>query len=99
MTNNTYDDFSQDYDRFVNWGSRLQAELPFVESRLKELGLPEGKTPAILDAACGTGMHAIELARRGYHAAGADLSSRMVEVAMQNARESSVNVIFQVGRI
>ena len=37
MTNNTYDDFSQDYDRFVNWDSRLQAEIPFVEARLSEL--------------------------------------------------------------
>jgi SAM-dependent methyltransferase len=68
MVNNTYDDFSQDYDRFVNWGSRLEAEIPFVEERLGELDLPKGQKPCVLDAACGTGMHAIELARRGYRA-------------------------------
>ena len=43
MPNNTYDDFSQDYDRFVNWDSRLQAEIPFVEARLSELDLPNGQ--------------------------------------------------------
>lgn len=94
MANNTYDDFSQDYDRFVNWESRLGAEIPFVETRLGELGLPKEQKSAILDAACGTGMHAIELARRGYRAAGADLSTKMVEKARENAAEASVDVVF-----
>ena len=95
MPNTTYDDFSQDYDRFVNWRSRLQAEIPFVETRLGELGQPEGVKPAILDAACGTGMHAIELARRGYRSAGADLSCLMVEKARLNANEAGVDVVFK----
>ena len=95
MANTTYDDFSQDYDRFVNWGSRLEAEIPFVEARLRELEQPESVKPTILDAACGTGMHAIELARRGYLAAGADLSRLMVEKARLNADESGVDVVFK----
>ena len=95
MTNNTYDDFSQDYDRFVNWDSRLQAEIPFVEARLSELDLTLDQKPAVLDAACGTGMHAIELARRGYRAAGADLSPRMVEKAQANAAEAGVEAVFK----
>jgi glycine/sarcosine N-methyltransferase len=95
MAANTYDDFSQDYDRFVNWDSRLNAEIPFVEARIGELKLPEGKKPAVLDAACGTGMHAIELARRGYTTAGADLSPKMVEMAMENAAKAGTNVIFK----
>ncbi|MDP2965222.1 MAG: class I SAM-dependent methyltransferase, partial [Pelolinea sp.] len=95
MANNTYDDFSQDYDRFVNWGTRLKAEIPFVEARLRELDQPEGVKPSILVAACGTGMHAIELAQRGYRAAGADLSRRMVEKARQNAAEAGADVIFK----
>lgn len=65
MPNNTYDDFSQDFDRFVNWDSRLQAEISFVEAWLSELDLTLDKKPSVLDAACGTGMHAIELAQRG----------------------------------
>ena len=95
MENNTYDDFSQDYDRFVNWDSRLQAEIPFVEARLSELNLQNDGKAAVLDAACGTGMHAIELARRGYRAAGADLSSGMVKIAQANAAEAGVEAVFK----
>ncbi|MBP1694600.1 MAG: hypothetical protein H6Q37_2483, partial [Chloroflexi bacterium] len=29
-----YDSFSSDYDRFVNWSSRLNFELPFIEECL-----------------------------------------------------------------
>ena len=67
MANTTYDDFSQDYDRFVNWGTRLEAEIPFIKARLRELDLTEGSKPSVLDAACGTGMHAIRLAQKGYN--------------------------------
>ena len=99
MTSNTYDDFSQDYDRFVNWDARLQAEIPFIEARLSELDLPLDQKAAVLDAACGTGMHAIELARRGYRAAGADLSPRMVEKAQKNAVEAGVEACVQARRV
>ena len=47
-----YDTFSTDYDRFVNWPSRLAAELPFIESQLEAAGARR-----VLDAACGTGQH------------------------------------------
>lgn len=92
MTKETYDDFSQDYDRFVNWDTRLKAEIPFIENRFRELGQPAGQPVHVLDAACGTGGHAIELARRGFAVAGADLSPKMVKKAAQNAREAGVEV-------
>lgn len=95
MSKTPYDDFSDDYDRFVNWGSRLSAEIPFMEARLGELGMPQGVMPAVLDAACGTGMHAIELARHAYRTAGADLSRPMVEKAQLNAEKAGVEVLFK----
>lgn len=69
-----------DYDRFVNWQSRLAYELPFIEEQLAAVGAKR-----LLDAACGTGMHAIALAQRGYRVVGADLSPAMVERARMNA--------------
>ena len=79
-----YEDFSADYDRFVDWPSRLAMELPFIERQLQ--AVKEGDHPVrVLDAACGTGMHAIALAQRGHVAAGADLSAAMIERARQNA--------------
>lgn len=75
-----YDPFSADYDRFVNWEGRLAYELPFIEQQLTASGARR-----ILDAACGTGMHAIALAQRGYDVTGADLSVGMIERARENA--------------
>jgi glycine/sarcosine N-methyltransferase len=86
-----YDAFSSDYDRFVNWPSRLAYELPFIEQHLQRQGAVR-----ILDTACGTGMHAIALARGGFTAAGADLSRGMVEKARLNAAEAGVSVPFEV---
>jgi SAM-dependent methyltransferase len=86
-----YDDFSEDYDRFGNWAGRLAYEMPFLEASLAQsaLGAP------ILDSACGTGMHAIALAQKGYAAAGADLSTRMVERARDNAIQAGLTVRFE----
>jgi glycine/sarcosine N-methyltransferase len=89
-----YEDFSLDYDRFVNWPRRLSFELPFIEEQIGRYGnLPYGR---VLDAACGTGQHAIALAQRGYQAAGADLSPAMIERARRNAAEAGVAAPFAV---
>jgi SAM-dependent methyltransferase len=87
-----YDDFSEDYDRFVNWAGRLAYEMPFIEASLAQYA-PGG---TVLDSACGTGMHAIALAQKGYAAAGADLSPKMVERARENAKQAGVAVRFEV---
>jgi len=73
-----YDALSEDYDRFVNWENRLAYEMPFIERTLREVDARR-----VLDVACGTGMHAIELARRGYKVVGADPSVPMIERARE----------------
>ncbi|HET92090.1 MAG TPA: class I SAM-dependent methyltransferase [Chloroflexi bacterium] len=85
-----YDQFSPDYDRFVNWEGRLAAEMPFIERQLQ--AVDAGR---ILDVACGTGMHAIELARRGYEVTGSDLSAGMIERARVNAAQAGVKARFE----
>jgi len=84
-----YDDFSADYDRFVDWPGRLAVEMPFIVGRI-------GNSSYVLDAACGTGMHAISLAQRGYTVAGADLSAWMIERARANAEAAGVEARFEV---
>jgi glycine/sarcosine N-methyltransferase len=86
-----YDDFSEDYDRFVSWAGRLAYEMPFLEATLAKYAPGE----PILDSACGTGMHAIALAQKGYASAGADLSPKMVERARVNAQKARVEVRFE----
>jgi len=85
-----YDDFD-DYDRFVNWPSRLAYELPFIEKQLASVGARR-----VLDTACGTGMHAIALARAGYDVTGSDVSVGMIERARQNAAAAGIQVAFAV---
>ncbi len=85
-----YDAFSSDYDRFVDWPSRLAVELPFIEQQLQMQN-----SRRVLDAACGTGMHAIALAQRGYAVAGADLSTGMIERARLNAADAGADVRFE----
>jgi len=86
-----YDPFSADYDRFVNWQGRLAYELPFIEQQLAAAGALR-----VLDVACGTGMHAIALAQRGYAVTGADLSARMIERAWENAAAAGSDARFVV---
>jgi SAM-dependent methyltransferase len=87
-----YDDFSADYDRFVDWPARLAAELPFIERLVPQAG----SLCCVLDAACGTGMHAVALARQGYRVAGADISPEMIARARANAVAAGVDVRFEV---
>jgi glycine/sarcosine N-methyltransferase len=86
-----YDDLSADYDRFVNWQARLASELPFIIEQLHAV-----KASRVLDAGCGTGMHAIALAQCGFSTAGADLSGGMIERARVNATSAKVKVPFEV---
>lgn len=87
-----YEAFSADYDRFVNWPARLAAELPFIERAIAQAD----SLRYVLDAACGTGMHAVALARQGWRVAGADLSLGMIARAWANARVAGVEVRFEV---
>jgi len=61
-----------------------------VDFILAELTLPPGSR--ILDIGCGTGRHAVELARRGYQVTGVDISSGMLAEAEKAAREANVEV-------
>lgn len=87
-----YDALAADYDRFVNWPARLAHELPFLLGQLEECGARR-----VLDAACGSGQHAIALAERGYRVVGADLSAPMVARARENAAAAGVAAQFVVG--
>lgn len=95
MNNNSYDSFSADYDRFVNWEERFAVEMPFLLAQLEALKPADGNAIRVLDTACGTGMHAIRLAKEGYTTAGTDLSPEMVKHAQANAREAGVNAFFK----
>jgi SAM-dependent methyltransferase len=86
-----YDAFSVDYDYFVDWPGRLAAELAFIEGHLQAR-----KARSVLDVACGTGMHALALAERGYEVVGVDLSAGMIKRARANATAAGMDVVFEI---
>lgn len=62
-------------------------EIPFL---IRELGLTPGMS--ILDIGCGTGRHAVELARRGFKVTGVDISAGMLAQARAKAAAAGVVV-------
>lgn len=64
-----------------------QAEVEFL---VAELRLPAGAR--VLDLGCGTGRHAVELARRGWRMVGVDLSRGMLRQAQAAAGQARVCV-------
>ncbi len=63
-----------------------------VDFLIDELALKPGA--AILDVGCGTGRHAVELAKRGYNVTGIDLSAAMLKEAREKAKSAGVEVNF-----
>ena len=86
-----YDDFSLTYDLFNDWPTRLRREIPLLETWLREQGARN-----ILDAACGTGWHALALAEQGFPVTGTDFSPGMIERARANAEHEGSTVSFAV---
>lgn len=84
-----WDALSADYDRFVDWEARLAHEMPFLETLFEERGVHR-----VLDAACGTGHHAIALAERGYDVLGTDISEGMLRQARRNAEDAGLGITF-----
>jgi SAM-dependent methyltransferase len=70
-----YDALYQDKD--------YEAECDLLERLAREHG--DGSTQRVLDLGCGTGGHAIVLARRGYEVVGVDRSEEMLALARRKA--------------
>jgi 2-polyprenyl-3-methyl-5-hydroxy-6-metoxy-1,4-benzoquinol methylase len=83
---------------FENYAESYEKE-SFTHGTIGEVGFIEqeinfDKTKTILDIGCGTGRHAIELAKRGYAVTGVDLSDAQLNNAKQKASEAGVKVNF-----
>jgi SAM-dependent methyltransferase len=74
--------YASHYDQLYeekNYGG----ECDLIEAAVTRYG--NGQVSTLLDVGCGTGGHAIELARRGYDVTGLDLSAHMLEHARNKA--------------
>lgn len=84
---------------FTNYAGRYDQQ-PFTQGTCGEVDFIEreiafDKAARVLDIGCGTGRHAIELARRGYDVTGVDLSESQLTRAREKARAAGVAVRFE----
>jgi 2-polyprenyl-3-methyl-5-hydroxy-6-metoxy-1,4-benzoquinol methylase len=83
-----FENYAQQYDSEC-YVQGTVGEVDFIE---KELGFNKGCR--ILDIGCGTGRHAIELAKRGYKVTGVDLSKSQLQRAKEKAGDANVQIEF-----
>lgn len=84
MENNSFDEkYAKYYDLF-NEGKDYEKECDFLEEIFKKFG---GEVKTILNLGCGTGMHDLELSKRGYEMTGLDLSEEMIKIAKKRCPE------------
>ena len=88
-----YEELFRDYgEKYENesFAQGTVGECDFIE---KEIG--RGHGARILDIGCGTGRHAIELAKRGYAVVGIDLSESLLKKAEEKALARGLGIDFQ----
>ncbi|HQP11124.1 MAG TPA: class I SAM-dependent methyltransferase, partial [Candidatus Omnitrophota bacterium] len=85
-----FENYAHTYDKecFVQGTA---GECDFIEQEIDR-----DKSAKILDIGCGTGRHAIELTKRGYHVTGVDLSENQIKRAREKAQEAGVAIDFQI---
>lgn len=88
-----YAEFAWAFDLLID--RPVRKECAAIAAWLVDRGIVPGAE--ILDAGCGTGRYAIELARRGYVVRGIDRSPDLIEVAKGASGGSTGDVSFEVG--
>ncbi len=88
------------YEELFENSASVYDNQPFVKGTEGEVDFIENeiafdKTTAILDIGCGTGRHAIELAKRGYSVTAIDLSTSQLNRARMKAKAANVRVEFK----
>lgn len=83
-----FENYANNYEK-ESFVQGTKGECDFIEQEIDF-----NKSLKILDVGCGTGRHAIELATRGYHVTGIDLSASMLDKAREKASQQGVHIDF-----
>ncbi|MGZ7180607.1 MAG: class I SAM-dependent DNA methyltransferase, partial [Halobacteriota archaeon] len=79
-----FDRYAQYYDLFYR-DKNYTDEVDYVDALIEKYAL--GKPATILDLGCGTGGHAVLLAKKGYDVTGVDRSDAMLAIAGEKKRQ------------
>lgn len=86
-----YGRFARYYDLIYHGFVNYKGDVDFLERVFRRFRIAP-KT--ILDLGCGTGNHALPMARRGYHVTGIDQSREMLAIARKKAASSRIRPKF-----
>ena len=94
MSTTIFTKLAKYYDIF--YGSRnIEHDIDFLEHIFREF--TKLRIRDVLDLGCGTGDHALELAKRGYRVIGLDISREMIRIAnIKKELSNVINVEFRV---
>jgi glycine/sarcosine N-methyltransferase len=84
-----YRQLAYNYDSMTRFEQRLDSE-----SNILKKWVERYRFKSALDAACGTGIHAIALKKQDIDTAGADISADMLDQARKNAMHHGVEIEF-----
>ncbi len=93
---NEFDSLADVYDQLVSWAPYEKWVRDLVR-RLRRHGLRRGQL--VLDAACGTGLSSIPLARAGYRVVGVDRSEEMLGYARGKVLGAGLDIRFVRGEL
>lgn len=82
-----YDELADSYDAITGAAGRAGSTEAFIDGLLKRRDVRSA-----VDAACGTGLFALALARRGIRTVGADISPGMLDKARQASADADLPV-------
>ncbi len=85
-----FTDYAEKYENEIFTQGTL-GEVDFLVSEINK-----DKNVKILDIGCGTGRHAVELAKQGYNVTGIDLSESMLNRAIEKAQNLNLDIDFQI---
>lgn len=83
-----FNNYAETYDK-ESFTFGTVGEVDFIEKEIEY-----DKSIDILDIGCGTGRHALELAKRGYRVTGIDLSPSQLDRARHKAEQANLQVTF-----
>jgi ubiquinone/menaquinone biosynthesis C-methylase UbiE len=89
MNGDIYDQIAQYYDLIVKEHSNIEPEINFLKGIFEKY-----KISSVLDIACGSGRHSIQLAQEGFSVTGVDRSSLLIEQAKIKA--DNLDITFDV---
>ena len=82
-----YDKIADNYDAMTNFEHRF-----LREGQMLRMLTVKNNLATALDAGCGTGFHALFLARLGVKVAAVDISPKMVKQVLAHAKEMGVHI-------